>query len=454
MDRGIAPQAILRMIDRWEREDVGMHGFELRRDGALLCEGYWSPFEKGQPHRMYSVSKSMVSLAVGMLLGEGKLSLEERIVDRFPDLLGPRVDARLARLTLRDMLRMATCYEKTTYREYEDEDWAATFFTAAPTHEPGTMFFYDTSCSQVLGALCQRVSGKGLLEFLTERLFAPLGADDPKRWLTDPSGMPQGGTGLIMSLCDFGKVAQCVMDGGRGLVPAEYVAQATARQIGTEMQQNPEERFGYGYQFWRTRGGWSMYGMGGQLAVACPEEGVLLTTIADTRLDGYGVQRVYDAFFDEALAHMDDAPQPGAQEALAQRLASLRMKGLPSATGAREPDAARAYVLRDGPAALHGVTIERGAVTFEWESGAQRFAWERLGEISEGLFPGTRVPCLTSAGYTDDGALRVRCNAIGDAPCGIELLLCEREKTLSLRMRKSSDPLTNRYEGLAFLERA
>ena len=241
----ISSEAMLRFVERLEREDVCLHGFELRQDGEIRAEGYYAPFAKGQPHRMYSVSKSMVALALGLLLGEGRLRLTDHIVDFFPEALPAAPDPRLLRMTIEDMLRMTTCYRRTTYREGVDRDWAATFFRGDCTHEPGTLFHYDTSCTQVLGALCQRVSGQGLLELLEERIFHPIGATDPKRWLTDPSGVPQGGTGLIMSLRDLGKTAQLVMDGGRGLLPESFLRSATAKQVDTTVQGNPEERFGY-----------------------------------------------------------------------------------------------------------------------------------------------------------------------------------------------------------------
>ena len=150
----VSAGSLLRFLDRIEQERVNLHGFELRQHGRLRTEGYYAPFRKGQPHRMYSISKSVVSLAIGMLEMDGKLHLDDPIISHFP--LSAQPDERLARLTIRDMLRMATCHRKTTYREGIDEDWASTFFTVTPTHEPGTVFHYDTSCSQVFGALVER----------------------------------------------------------------------------------------------------------------------------------------------------------------------------------------------------------------------------------------------------------------------------------------------------------
>lgn len=443
----VSSRSILRFVERLERERVCLHGFELRVRGNIRAEGYYAPFVKGEPHRMYSVSKSMVSLAIGLLMDDGKLSLGDHIVDFFRDKLPESPDPRLMRLTIRDMLRMATCYRKTTYREYVDFNYDGTFFTVPPTHEPGTMFHYDTSCSQVLGALVQRLSGKGLLEFLSERVFAPLGANDPKRWLTDPSGVPTGGTGLLMSLRDLGKVAQMVMDGGCGLISADYLAAATAKQIGTEMQDPMEERYGYGYQFWRTRHGWTMYGMGGQMAIACPEERILLCTTGDTRLDAQGVQRLFNAFFDEIMSHLNEDENPGDEQALREKLQNLRVNGVPHA-GGTWPQQERTYRMEPNRCGLLGITLSGHEIRVGWSDGEEVFRWDELGQVRSGCWNDGDVPTLTSAGLTEDGGLRLICHVIGEAPCGVMLYVAERHGTVSVRMKKSSDPITNRYDGV------
>ena len=146
-------------VSRLKRESVCMHGFILDVRGEVKATAYYPPFEEGEAHRMYSVSKSMTALAIGLLLDEGKISLDDRIADYFRDFLPEKPDARLMRLKIRDMLRMATCYRATVYRE-TDDDWTKPFFTAASTHEPGTVFHYDTGCSQVLAALVARLTGQ------------------------------------------------------------------------------------------------------------------------------------------------------------------------------------------------------------------------------------------------------------------------------------------------------
>lgn len=419
----IPTSAIGRFIKRLEREDVCIHGFEIRQDGKVRAEGYYAPFEKGQPHRQYSISKSMVSLAIGLLIDDGKCKLTDPICDYFPEFVAEDADSRLLRLTIHNMLRMSTCHQKTTYKEGAYDCWAASFFTHPPTHEPGAVFSYDTSCSQVLGALVQKLSGMGLLDFLKQRIFVPIGAEDPTRWLTDPSGTPQGGSGLLMSLRDMSKVAQLVMDGGRGLISSEYLSLATSKQIDTTMCRNPEERYGYGYQFWRTRSGYAMFGMGGQLAICCPKEQIILSTIANTRLDPYGVQRIYDAFYEEIMASLIMDEETPAEEAKLQALLSnLQVVKVPH-DAAFEKTPSASYIMHHNQMGLRKIVLGESSISFEHEQGITSFPFE-LGEHKKAEIDGK--PVLISAGYYAHEFLRVRCFFVGDSPSGIDLLVVRK----------------------------
>lgn len=429
-------------VSRLEREDVCMHGFILSVGGVVKAEAYYAPFAEGRPHRMYSVSKTMTALAVGILLGEGKLHLDDRIATYFPDYLPENPDARLLRLTLRDMLRMATCFRSTAYREGVDENWTKPFFTATPTHEPGTVFHYDTGCSQVLASLVARLSGREVIDFLEERVFQPIGAVDEKYWLRDPSGACQGGTGLCMSLRDLHKVARLVMEGGGGLIPA-WFCRAMGQCHSINVLNAPrEERSGYGWQVWMTRAGWAMYGLGGQLAVVCPTKDALLCTIADTRLDPVGVQRIYDAFFEEIY------PFIGMEDMDPVHL-SLCVQPLP-----HEPafamEAAGPFFF-EKPNALGLKSVELRGQELLWENAKGKHPLRfGLGENVVDTFPGwPALPTLCSGGWLAEGVLRVRCYIIGDAPCGVDMLLCFQGACLTVQSRKSFDPATNTYEGVA-----
>lgn len=449
MDNKKPMDPVGRFVDRLRREEVNLHGFLFSVSGKTVAGAYYAPFREGQPHRLYSISKTFTGIAIGMLADEGRLSLDDPVAWYFPDWLPDDPSPYLMRLKLRDMLRMATCYRRTAYREGVDENWALSFFTGAPDHEPGTVFAYDTGCSQVLAALVRRLSGQEVMDYLEQRLFRPLGCQDPRYWLRDPSGCCQGGTGLCMSLRDLHRAALCLSRGGDGLIPGWYVREMSKKHIDTLLQDKREERFGYGWQCWRTRAGWAMYGMGGQLAIFSPEKQTVLSTVADTRLDPCGVQKIYDAYYEEIDPFVQPGGVPGweapGQPAL-MRLPALRLPDCAAVSPAAPGD----YLFPDQNAlGLHRLCLREAEILLERAGQTARLPFRR-GEALACAYPGhPQVPAVISAGWAGPGLLHLRCHAIGDAPCGFDLLICWKDDTVTVQSRCSSDPLTRGYDGIA-----
>ena len=429
-------------LNRVEREQINLHGLILTVKGKEMLRVNYAPFREDQPHRMYSVSKTMVALALGILMDEGKLRLEDHITDYFQDLLPERPSPFLLRLTLRDMLRMATCYRATAYREYVDGDWTRPFFAGCPDHEPGTVFYYDTGNTQVLASLVRRLTGKEVVDFLEERLFTPLGCEDRRYWLRDPSGQCTGGTGLCLSLRDLNRVALCLSRGGDGLIPAWFVAEMQKKHIDTLLQGNEEERYGYGWQCWRTRAGWVLYGMGGQLAVLCPEKDAVLCTTGDVRLDPCGMQRIYDAFFEELYPWLD-------QEDMDPVRLDLPAPVLPDDPSLRRVTEG-AYLFAEGnQLGWKRLEISEGCLRYENARGLCELPF-RPGETLCADYPGwPGEPATVSSGWFADGALRIRCHAVGDFPCGFDMVVAFAGDAVTVQARRSGDPRTDGYDGVA-----
>ena len=431
------------LIERLRREDVNMHGFILSVKGKTKAKAYYPPFKEGQPHRMYSVSKTFTGIAVGMLIDDGLLTLDSRITEFFPEWKGEDPHGWLAIMTIRDMLRMATCHRYTYYREGTDEDWSKPFFTHEPTHKPGTVFHYDTGCSQALAALVKRLSGKEAIDFLEERLFKPLGLSDEKYWLRDPAGTCQGGTGLCMSLRDMHEVAQCCLEGGKGIIPEWYCREMGKCHTLTLLQTPEEGRYGYGWQCWRTRAGWAMYGLGGQLSIVCPDKSTVLSTIADTRLDPIGVQRIYNAFFDEVYPYID-------KEDMDEICFAPHPQTLVSHDEYVYADDGRFDFEEGNPLGLKQLCLGNDCIVYENALGQIKIPFT-LGENISVQFPGyPDVPGQVQAAFVGERTFRLRAYAIGDSPCGFDMLLKFDADTVTVLCRKSYDfLLTQGYEGVA-----
>lgn len=304
--QGIASAHIVQFLNRLEKNEIPMHSMILMRHGKIVAETYYRPYNRKELHRMFSVTKSMVSLAIGILCEEGKLSLEDRIVTYFPEKIPKEgVHPYIAQMTIRDMLRMATAHGETTYKQMETEDWVSTFFLVKPSHLPGTVFSYDTSATHTLTALVEKLSKKELLTYLREKVLDEIGFSSEAYCIKDPMGVSMGGSGMMASPYDMLRVMYLIHQKGKWqgkqLLPEWYLKEATRKQINT-FAKGPtfEEMQGYGYQFWCTRNkGYVCYGMGGQLMLVLPEKDMILITTADTQSRQGGVQLIYDAFWQE-----------------------------------------------------------------------------------------------------------------------------------------------------------
>lgn len=437
--------AIGRFLDRLERNGVNMHGFMVLNHGETVAKGFWAPFTEDSPHRMFSIGKSITSLMIGILYGEGKLKLKDKIADYFTDMRPETLPDEIASMTIEDMLKMATCHKLTTYSRVKCNDWTSTFFSALPTNASGAVFSYDTSATHTLSALIERLSGMSLLSFFKERIYTPLGLTGEIRWLTDPVGVCQGGSGLVMTLPDLMKVAACVMLGGDGIIAADYIKMATSKQIETFLLPNREERYGYGYQFWLTReNGVAMYGMGGQYVIMLPEKDVIFGCMADTQLQAMGTQDILDAFFEEILPHIGEERD----SALAGRLAALSVKPFQSIKALeRYPE--RGYVFHAGnPFDFERVWLQSGLFVFQ-RAGERLSIPFRLGDMMQTVFPGTCEPALVTAAFFQSGGFALQMNLIGDTPCGFIMQCVFDESAMTIQMRGVREALVEKFDGVA-----
>jgi len=325
---GIPSSAILNFLNRIDREQICMHGFLLLRKGQIAAEGYWAPYTEHSMHRMYSISKSFVALAIGLMVDEGKISLDDRVVEFFKDKVSQNIHPYLAQATIRDLLIMATPHSSVSYTCY-DNDWAATFFNKKPSHPPGTIFSYDTAATVILNTIVERVSGVPFLEYMREKLLDPIGFSKEAWCIKTPEGTSWGGSGVICKLKDMAKLAYVCMNKGRWddkqLISEEYIRAATSKQIDNSIL----GYWGYGYQIWiEKENGFFFWGMGSQFAMCYPDKDFLFACIADTQGAPPTQSSVQDCFREEILSKIKDFPLPydaEANAALNEKIKNLKI---------------------------------------------------------------------------------------------------------------------------------
>ncbi len=180
--QGIASAAILEFVATAEQQIHDLHSFMLVRHGAVVAEGWWSPYRADLPHMLFSLSKSFTSSAIGMAVDEGRLTVEDKVLSFFPDEAPAEMSDHLAAMRVHDLLSMATGHALDTtdpMHKREDGDWIKAFFAEPVVYPPGTHFLYNSGATYMLSAIIQRLPGMTLLDYLQPRLFEPLGIENP-----------------------------------------------------------------------------------------------------------------------------------------------------------------------------------------------------------------------------------------------------------------------------------
>jgi CubicO group peptidase (beta-lactamase class C family) len=261
---------------------LDMHGVVILRNGKVLAEATFGAYDQSGGHITHSECKSITGLAVGILIGEGKLSLDDRIADIF----GPRMN-RINRLTHRNITirHLLTMTSGVTFNEagsVTETDWVKCFLESAVLKEPGTSFNYNSMNTYMLACAIRQITGEGLTTYLTPRLFRPLGIEN-FFWEKCPMGNEKGGWGLYILPEDIAKIGQMVLDGGRfedrQIVPEDWIKEATRAQVETPKSLGD---YNYGYQIWvgRNERSFLFNGMFGQNVLGFFDSGVLLVSNA------------------------------------------------------------------------------------------------------------------------------------------------------------------------------
>ena len=317
--KGISASCIIDTLSEIDIRGISMHSFLLCKDDCLVAEGYYAPVKKNDLHRMFSVTKSFVSIAIGLLQEEGRLSLDDSIVKFFPEYVPNTCEAHpwLLATTIRDMLSMRSCHASTTYDKFSSKtDWVKSFFTVAPTHKPGTVFHYDTSATHTLCALVEKLTNMKMLDYLRNKVLNEIGFSQEAYCLTDGSGVSMGGSGLMATSRDLMCFALLILHNGKlngkQYISADYIKEATSFQTATCVTGPvPSESQGYGLQFWvGEHDSIVCYGMGGQLAILLPEYNTAIVTTADTQGYQGGNQVIYDAIFRHILPELEKRQSP------------------------------------------------------------------------------------------------------------------------------------------------
>ena len=475
---GVSSEDVMRFVNTLNQMGLATHGVLLMRGTSVFGEFYWKPFHRDYCHRMYSQTKSFVGVAVGLLLADGRLTLDDPVAAYFPDKAERELPENLRRLTIRNLLTMETCGRTGSWFECDDPDRVHWYMNDNSAHLPGGMRFeYDSPGSQVLCTLVERLSGLSFFDFLNQRLFSKMGAFQTASVLKTRNDDSFGDSAMLCTLRDIAAFARLLMNGGRWqgrqLIDEAYVRAATAPQVDNdEMGFDSWETRGYGYQIWCLRNqGFFFNGMGAQMTFCFPEKDLIFAVMSDNQ--GYpGAKSIIETAFQCCiLDRMADAPLPENPEAYARCLALgeglelARLAGPPHSAFAAELEG-KSYACPENPTGItrfsfHFPSQDEGELHYTNAQGDKTLRFG-LGKNVFDFFPqlgysndhaglrttdGFRYRCAASAAWREPRKLLIKVQIIDRYFGNMLAMFSFAGDTAVVRMHKSAEDFLQEYQG-------
>lgn len=291
--------AINKYMNAAAEKGMDIHSMMVLQGGNVLGEKWQSRGDAATPHIMNSASKTLTSTAVGFAVAEGKLKLEDKVISFFPDKLPQKVSDNLKNMTVRDLLTMTCGQEKanTTAQRQTKQDWVEAFLAEPVPQNPGTYYVYNGLGTYMISAIVQKAVGEKIFDYLTPRLFRPLGIVGIS-WDESPQGINCGGWGAYLKTEDMAKIGQFYLQKGKWngvqLLPESWINEASTAHVSSRAGGMTDENYkkkdpehndwlqGYGYQIWRGRHNtYRADGARGQFIIIMPDQDAVIAITGD-----------------------------------------------------------------------------------------------------------------------------------------------------------------------------
>ena len=289
-------------------------GLVIIQDGKIRLERYGLDFSAQGRWTSFSVAKSFTSTLVGAAIADGSIkSLEDKVSAYVPGLRGSAYDD----VSVRQLLTMSSGVKWN--EDYEDPkadvaqfikvkpdpgmDATVSYLRKLPrAHPPGTVWNYNTGETNLVGVLVSSAVKKPLTQYLHEKIWQPAGMEAQATWLLGQTGHEIAGCCIQAATRDFARFGLFVLDGGKGVVPADWFAQATVKQkdIG-------DPGHGYGFQWWTyDDGSFAAQGIFGQGIFIDPKRNLVIASNANWTRATLGPEPdAREAFYKQVQALVD-----------------------------------------------------------------------------------------------------------------------------------------------------
>jgi len=285
--QGIDSALLADALLAWHQQNVQIHSLLVVRNGYMVADATFYPYDGQTIHDVASVTKSVMTTLIGIAADQGKLDLDDKMVSFFPDRAIANLDARKEAITVRHLVSMTSglqCVrdgmEGSTIIEMERRPDYVQFALDLPVaYEPGSQFVYCSPAISLLSPILQQATGMSTLAFARQYLFEPLGIGDVL-WETDPQGYYVGHGDLSLHPHDMAKLGLLFLQQGQW-EDKQIVSRRWVKEASTAQSETPSEEDPYGYGWWLTpdlEGVYRADGRNGQYIYILPRWNMLLVT--------------------------------------------------------------------------------------------------------------------------------------------------------------------------------
>jgi CubicO group peptidase (beta-lactamase class C family) len=238
MDSELLAEAIEFLLE--ERDLYNIHSLTIVRNGHIVADAYFYPYQPGPMHNLASTTKVFMTTLIGVAIDKGYLtSVDDRVVDYFPDRTIANLDDWKREMTIEDLLTMTSGLgfddDQDTDDMEDSNDWVQAALDLPMSHRPGTWWNYHQPTAFLLSAILSEASGMNALDFARAHLFGPLGIVDA-HWTASPNGNNSGYNELKLPPHDIAKLGQLFVQRGmwegRRVISESWIDKATSILVG------------------------------------------------------------------------------------------------------------------------------------------------------------------------------------------------------------------------------
>lgn len=473
---GISSEKVLDFIKTLDDLKLHTHSIIMTKGDKIFAESYYKPFNKNFLHRMYSVSKSFVAMAIGMAKTEGLLTLDDVIVDYFPEFKNENIDEFHHKCTIRDMLSM-----QSNIGEYIDwwgkyKSRIEAYYSLKTSKVPGTLYFYDSIGSFLLGCIIEKLTKKTFLEYLKEKVLLDIGFSKESYVLTEPGGFSVGDSGVMCTTEDLLIFARFIMKKGewneKQYIDRDFMEDAITFQTTNNLDgmSSHYDNSGYGYLIWKTHpNGFSLIGMGDQLAICDIKRDIAFIITSDNQGDPSAKHIIYHEYYKHFLPFSKENPlpeNPVAYKALMEytnKNILVYQHGQKTSSFSKKVDGVK-YIMKNNSLGISyfKLDLKENLLEFEKEGkilklefsfGENKFCEFSLGDRAVkdkmGLREEGKYSCAVSATWLEENLIKIMVQVIDTYLGGLYISISFKDNYATFSMKNSGQYVFNNADGFA-----